>query len=316
MELVATVGAHLRKYATGGGVSGPIDRRRNNADAQTWKQATGKDTTASVARLEALANVEAQNNPEIDRKVEAFLTGGGCRLAYSSVLAVKRREDAQSLLAHIFTVALTRNPPKKIGGMLFYDEKTNAIVQVLEGPALEVRDLFYQKIMPDRRHTAIKVLWDIDVTHRRFEGFGMKLGNKEDQALLDGASAADQQGLLRLTYVSQLTASSQEAAYVDIQDILGSAIVTNPKLHIGGALFLNPRTLHVMQVLEGPQGAVRAIYEKIARDKRHTACKTLSEEEVAKRIYDQVESYTEHTRQTSLALPQTSSRPLNRLLPS
>ena len=53
MELVAQAGAQLRRYM-GGGVSAPSDRRRNNADSQIWKAATGTETIASVARLEAL----------------------------------------------------------------------------------------------------------------------------------------------------------------------------------------------------------------------------------------------------------------------
>ena len=195
----------------------PSDGLRNNADAKIWSSARSVETVASVARLEALANLEAQNNPEV-AKTEEFAKHG-CRLAYSSVLAVKTREEAQNLLAHIFTIALTCNPSKEIGGMLFYDEKTNGIVQVLEGPATHVRDLFYQKIMKDSRHTAVKVLWDIDVEARRFEGFGMKLGNKVTDVLGDGAAAGDQQALLQLKYVSQLTATTRDKAYEDIQSM-------------------------------------------------------------------------------------------------
>mmetsp|Transcript_12830 Transcript_12830/g.34123 ORF Transcript_12830/g.34123 Transcript_12830/m.34123 type:complete len:278 (+) Transcript_12830:92-925(+) len=257
------------------------DRRRNDAPPQVWRQATSSATIASIARLEAVANVEAQNKDNIDplENDEDFVKHG-CRLAYSSALAVSTREEAQKLLAQIFTLALTRNPEKGIGGMLFYDEKTNAIVQVLEGPAPAVRSLFYDKIIGDTRHTAVKVLWDIDVDARRFEGFGMKLGKTEEELLGDGAAAVDQQGVLRLTYISKLTAASRDAAYADIQAILGCAIVTNPKLHIGGALFLNPRTLHVLQVLEGPQHNVRTLYDKIAKDSRHTDCKVEKEEQV------------------------------------
>jgi len=262
-------------------------RRRNDADVKVWRHANSATTVASVARLEALANVEAQNNPELAEKPDDEFGKHGCRLAYSSVLAVQSKEQAQSLLAQIFTVALIRNPTKQIGGMLFYDEQTNAIVQVLEGPSAAVRDLFYKQIQPDRRHTAVQLLWDLDVTSRRFEGFGMKLGGSAGDALQDGDAADDQQELLKLTYLSQLTAKNSEEAYADVQSILRSAFVTNPKLHIGGALFLNPRTLHVLQVLEGPQRAVRTLYEKIAQDSRHTGCKVLSEEIVQSRIYDQ-----------------------------
>jgi len=233
-----------------------------------------------------MANVEAQTNAVVTpTSDDAEFQKHGCRLSYSSVLAAHSHEEAQTLLAQIFTIALLRNPEKEIGGMLFYDEKTNAIVQVLEGPAPAVRDLFYKKIEGDSRHTAVKVLWDVDVEARRFEGFGMKLGNNQEDVLK--AAQSDQQELLKLSYVSQLTAASRDAAYEDIQAILRCAIVTNPKLHIGGALFLNPRTLHVLQVLEGPQRAVKTLYDKIALDKRHTACKVLSEQAVQEREYSQ-----------------------------
>lgn len=260
------------------GLLGSPAKKRPSEDA------TSAATIASVARLEAMASLAAHNE-EISSD-EDFLNQG-CRLGYSSVLTSKTDDEAQALLAHIFTVALTRNPEKEIGGMLFYDEQTNALVQVLEGPALAVRELFYQKIQGDPRHTSVKVLWDLDVEQRRFDGFGMRLGSSVGEVLLEGAAADDQQKLLKLQYVSQLTAETRDAAYTDIESILKSAFVTNPKLHIGGALFLNPRTLHVMQVLEGPERAVRTLYNKIALDRRHKACAILVEEFVGERTYEQ-----------------------------
>lgn len=61
--------------------------------------------------------------------------------------------------------------------MLFYDEKTSALVQVLEGPATAVRTLYHQKIKLDPRHTSVHMLWDIAIESRQYEGFGMKLGS-------------------------------------------------------------------------------------------------------------------------------------------
>ena len=134
--------------------------------------ASSDETIASLARLEALAKVEStvqnvvEGAPAQAEDADTDFRNHGCRLGYSSLLAVKSADEAQSLLAHIFTVALTRNPLKEIGGMLFYDETTNAVVQVLEGPAVAVRDLF-QKIENDARHTSVKLLWDLDVTSRK-----------------------------------------------------------------------------------------------------------------------------------------------------
>ena len=108
-------------------VSDP-DLRRNGASDKVWNHARSEGTVGSLARLEALANVAAQVGAEDggEHVAEEAINGPGCRLAYSSVLVVKDSKDAQSLLAHIFTIALTRNPLKEIGGMLFYDEKTCA----------------------------------------------------------------------------------------------------------------------------------------------------------------------------------------------
>jgi len=271
--------------------SGEAQRLRNGAGDKIWANANSEESVASIARLEAQANVEAQNNPEVERdRDDAEFAEHGCRLAYSSYLAVSNREEAKQLLAAIFTTALLRNPAKAIGGMLFYDEATSCIVQVLEGPAQVTRELF-SKIEVDPRHTSVKKLWDIDVETRRFDGFGMKLGASASDAktALDASPGHNtgREELLKLTYMSQLAAATRDIAYEHIESILAVAIVTNPKLHIGGALFLNPRTLHVVQVLEGPQRAVRALYEKIATDTRHNQCVVLSDELVHARTYDQ-----------------------------
>jgi len=270
------------------------------ADDEARQPATSTAATkASIARLEALANVAAATKASEEDKAKdedkstpadpEDAIENGCRLAYSSLLNLKEGEDAQALLSTIFTDALLRNPAKLIGGVLFYDEQTGALVQVLEGPAEAVRSLFHEKIARDARHTSVNVLWDVEVEHRRFSGFGMKLGSDPTQVLSGPAATetANELDLLQLAYVSQMTASSTELAYKDIEDILRVAIVTNPKLSIGGVLYLNPRTLHVLQVLEGPQDAVRPLYDKIIKDPRHKACKVVSESKVEVRTYDQ-----------------------------
>ena len=228
-----------------------------------------------------MANIPADKAHQDEAGAEELVDG--CRLAYSSVLVSKTQKEAQAFLAHIFTEALTKNPAKKIGGMLFYDEQTSAVVQVLEGPAHAVRSLFHEKISRDRRHTAVKLLWDQPASHRQYEGFGMQLGS-DPKTVLEAKGDGE---LLQLTYVSQMTAPGGDQAYRDIKDILAVAIFTNPKLGIGGALFLNPRTFQVVQALEGPEQNVRSLYSKIAKDTRHTACSVLSEVMVQTRTYDQ-----------------------------
>ena len=255
---------------------------RVDADVdEVWHTSDSQTTVASVARLEALAQVQADSGAEPVGTDETSLGPDGCRLAYSSVLNVKSSSEAQVLLAHIFTQALTKNPPREIGGILYYDEKTSALVQVLEGPAGVTRALFNEKIKLDPRHTSVKLLWDRKADTRKFEGFGMQLGSNPKDVLHEAKE------LLQLTYVSTLTAPDRNAAYKHIEDILAVAIVKNPKLKIGGALFLNPRTLQVLQALEGPEAAVRGLYEKIAADSRHNSCSIVSTVKVEKRTYDQ-----------------------------
>lgn len=245
--------------------------------------AKSKATVASLARLEAVAHVEAKHAADgesTSTDPEHKLTDG-CRLAYSSVLAVKTNKEAQALLATVFMQALDKNPKAGIGGILFYDEQTSALVQVLEGPASAVRTLYNDKIKLDKRHTAVKLLWDSPAETRQYESFGMQLGS-DPHAVLDA-----KEEMLQLTYISQLTATSRDAAYQDMQAILSVAIVTNPRLGIGGALFLNPRTLQVLQALEGPEANVRSLYAKIASDTRHKDCAVISELKVKERTYEQ-----------------------------
>jgi hypothetical protein len=59
------------------------------------------------------------------------------------------------------------------------------------------------------------------------------------------------------------------------------------RIVLAQALFLNKRTLHVLQVLEGPKDKVRPLYDKIALDSRHDSCSVLSEVTVESRTYDQ-----------------------------
>ena len=122
----------------GGGSS-----RSSPRNSEDWNSDPKNATTvASLARLEAMANIPADKAHQDEAGAEELVDG--CRLAYSSVLVSKTQKEAQAFLAHIFTEALTKNPAKKIGGMLFYDEQTSAVVQVLEGPAHAVRSLFHE----------------------------------------------------------------------------------------------------------------------------------------------------------------------------
>ena len=64
--------------------------------------------------------------------------------------------------------------------------------------------------------------------------------------------------------------------------------------------------MQVVQTLEGPQENVMALYTKIAKDARHTACATLSEVTLKARIYAQCGS---RERTVPLPPPWTVHRP-------
>ena len=135
-------------------------------------------TIAATARLAALAHLAntATIQGEVIRDGEDWRPKLR-RLAYSSVLNVESAEQARRVLTEVFIISLRKNPESKVGGILFVDESQFCIVQVLEGPSWAIRSLYYHRIRHDHRHTAVKVLFDIEVRERRYEGFGMKCGS-------------------------------------------------------------------------------------------------------------------------------------------
>ena len=108
------------------------------------------------------------------------------------------------MLTKIFTVALVKNPAKQIGGCLFYDEKMQVLVQVLEGPAQNVRAL-YSVISKDSRHTSVQKLWDMDVQQRIYGGFGMQLTEHDPTGLRVTMGQKEDKELLQLTCIPPRT---------------------------------------------------------------------------------------------------------------
>lgn len=82
--------------------------------------------------------------------------------------------------------------------------------------------------------------------------------------------------LIRLTYAS-ISASSERgggtAVDPEIGRILRACKVNNPKLAVGGVLHYGHG--YFLQVLEGPENAVRKLYDRIGGDPRHQDVKTL-----------------------------------------
>ena len=95
-----------------------------------------------------------------------------------------------------------------------------------------------------------------------------------------------QEDLIRLAYAS--TSSTAErgggtAVDAEIPRILRSCKVNNPQLEIGGVLHYGNG--YFFQVLEGPQGAVDHLYDRIAQDPRHTRVETLDRQFIRQRRF-------------------------------
>jgi hypothetical protein len=86
--------------------------------------------------------------------------------------------------------------------------------------------------------------------------------------------------LLRLMYVSQAARGLEQA---DSDSILAASIRRNAEAAVTGALCL--REGFFGQILEGPEPAVRATYQRIAGDHRHNAPLILLEERPFYRLY-------------------------------
>lgn len=85
--------------------------------------------------------------------------------------------------------------------------------------------------------------------------------------------------------VTQLIYASRPFGFDDLvlMSVLASARRHNVREDITGALIC--REDLYLQLLEGPQDGVRAIYERIAKDNRHTDVRTLWSGETAARLF-------------------------------
>lgn len=93
---------------------------------------------------------------------------------------------------------------------------------------------------------------------------------------------ADTAQLFRLVYRSQLTISPEDRK-VEIAAILENSRAKNVARDITGALLVWQD--YVVQTLEGDEGVVRGLYEKIAADERHEAVTLLEAEAVESRAF-------------------------------
>mmetsp|Transcript_6206 Transcript_6206/g.16304 ORF Transcript_6206/g.16304 Transcript_6206/m.16304 type:complete len:321 (+) Transcript_6206:176-1138(+) len=73
------------------------------------------------------------------------------RLQYTSTLLAPSAEEGRALLQGILEASVRNNSDRKIGGLLVFNPHSMQVVQLLEGPAPAVRELF-TTIMVDTRH--------------------------------------------------------------------------------------------------------------------------------------------------------------------
>ena len=93
---------------------------------------------------------------------------------------------------------------------------------------------------------------------------------------------ADVEDLISLIYVSTAASSLTEQ---DLEDILVASRRNNAARELTGMLLYADGLF--IQVLEGPVQMVRAMYDRIAEDPRHTDVMTLMEEAIPTRSFSQ-----------------------------
>lgn len=94
--------------------------------------------------------------------------------------------------------------------------------------------------------------------------------------------ASPQAGLHRLVYQSRATALLDEAG---LAELLAQSRAFNAAHNLTGVLLYSQG--HIVQLLEGPAAAVHAVYERIARDVRHTGVATLADGPITHRLLAQ-----------------------------
>jgi hypothetical protein len=95
-----------------------------------------------------------------------------------------------------------------------------------------------------------------------------------------GASGAAEPGLFELVYVSRAVERLDQSA---LEAILRTARSANAEASVTGMLLY--RSTAFLQVLEGTEATVRALYDRIRADRRHFRVRTLIERPLAERRF-------------------------------
>jgi hypothetical protein len=90
-------------------------------------------------------------------------------LVYNSIS--EPQDISDSGLTDILAVARLRNQSLGITGLLLYHR--GEFVQLLEGERDAVRQVFYDFILCDRRHTSVNLCWDFEIERRSFPDWSM-----------------------------------------------------------------------------------------------------------------------------------------------
>ena len=101
---------------------------------------------------------------------------------------------------------------------------------------------------------------------------------KAHDTLWEAIQRKEDYPIFRLTYLSRPTKPFTDA---DFDDIESKSVEANNARDVTGLLIVNNE--RILQILEGREEAVRALYAKIESDPRHTITKLVSEVEDAER---------------------------------
>jgi len=96
---------------------------------------------------------------------------------------------------------------------------------------------------------------------------------------------ADGTELWCLKYASNLLVDAEQNADPVLASVLASALKNNPAKGITGMLYYDRATQALVQVLEGPKGAVMALFDIIVADSRHSGITVLEEKPIAARTF-------------------------------
>src|ERR1700760_3752514 len=96
------------------------------------------------------------------------------------------------------------------------------------------------------------------------------------------AAAGDSGPVFRLIYRSRSRVGAAERKH-QLGEIFSVARSSNKKLGVTGALLIDEDQF--VQTLEGPEPAVRDLYAKISKDRRHEHVELLESGDVAERVF-------------------------------